>query len=130
MWIKKQDGFSKNKLFSSSQQFSVYLLAQIDAQKINFSVTNILSKYEHICRKLRICSYLLNKSLTENVIFCVFNIIGFTTESCKFFFKPNCQSLIYFTSINTWLVSSLLFRYQFLVLGVINSTFTDWCLRF
>ena len=36
----------------------------------------------------------------ENFIFCVVNIIGFTTESCKFFFKPNCQSLVYFASID------------------------------
>ena len=51
---------------------------------------------------MRIHSNLLNKSLTENVILCVVNIIGFTTESCcKFFFKPNCQFLVYFTSINT-----------------------------
>ena len=83
---------------------------------MNFSVKNLFSKCEHIRIKLRIYSHLLNKSLTENFIFCVVNIIGFTTESCKFFFKPNCQSLVYFTSINTWhrLVSSLLFRNQFL----------------
>ena len=34
--------------------------------------------------------HLLNKSLTENSIFCVMNIIVFTTESSKFVFKPNC----------------------------------------
>ena len=83
---------------------------------MNFSVKNLFSKCEHIRIKLRIYSHLLNKSLTENFIFCVVNIIGFTTESCKFFFKPNCQSLVYFTSINTCyrLVTSLLFRNQFL----------------
>ena len=92
------------------------LLAQINAQKMNFFVKNLFTKFEHIRIKLQIYSHLLNKSLTENFIFCVVNIIGFTTESCKFFFKPNCQSLVYFTSINTWhrLVSSLLFRNQFL----------------
>ena len=31
----------------------------------------------NICIKLRIYSYLLNKSLTENFIFCVLNIIDF-----------------------------------------------------
>ena len=36
--------------------------------------------------KLQIYSHLLNKSSTESLIFCVVNIIGFTTESCKFFF--------------------------------------------
>ena len=116
MWTKKKYNLSKYKLFSPSQQFSVYLLAQINTQKMNFSVKNLFSKCDHIRIKLRIYSHLLNKSLTENFIFCVVNIIGFTTESCKFFFKPNCQSLVYFTSINTWhrLVSSLLFRNQFL----------------
>ena len=116
MWTKKKYNLSKNKLFSPSQQFSVYLLAQINTQKMNFSVKNLFSKCDHIRIKLRIYSHLLNKSLTEKFIFCVLNIIGFTTEYCKFFFKPNCRSLIYFTSINTWqrLISSLLFRNQFL----------------
>ena len=93
------------------------LLEQINAQKMNFIVKNLFSKCEHIHIKRRIYSHLLNKFLTGNFIFCVVNIVGFTTESCKFFFKPNCKSLIYFTSINTWhrLVSSLLCRNQFLV---------------
>ena len=58
----------------------------------------------------------LNTFFVENFIFCVVNIIGFNTQSCKCFFKRNCQSVIYFTSINIWhrLVSSLLFRKQFL----------------
>ena len=116
MWILKQHNFSKNKLFSSSLKFSLYLLAQIDAQKINFFVKNWFSKCEHIRIKLRIYSHLLNKSFRENFIFCVVNIIGFTAASCKSFFKPNCQSLVYFTWINTWnrFVSSLLFKNQFL----------------
>ena len=83
---------------------------------MSFVVKNLFSKCEHIHTKLRIYSLLLNKSLTENFILCVVNIFGFTTESCKFFFKLNCQSLVCFTSINIWyrLVSSLLLRNQFL----------------
>ena len=82
---------------------------------MNFFVRNLFNKCEHIHIKLRICSHLLNKSLAENFTFCVVNIISFTTESCKFFFKPNSKSLVYFTSINSVrLVSSLLFRNQFL----------------
>ena len=72
------------------------LLAQINAQKMNFFVRNLFNKCEHIRIKLRICSHLSNKSLAENFTFCVVNIISFTTESCKFFFKPNCKSLVYF----------------------------------
>ena len=44
---------------------------------------------------------LFNLFLMENFILYVMNIIGFTAESCEFFFKPNCQSLVYFTLINT-----------------------------
>ena len=53
-------------------------------------------------KKLRIYSHLLTEFLTENFFYW---IIGFTNES-----------LVYFTSINTWqrLVSSLLFINQFL----------------
>ena len=81
---------------------------------MGFSVKNLFSKCERIPIKLRMYSHLLTKSLTENFIFCVVNIIGFTIESCNFFFKPNWQSLTYFRSTNTWhrLVSSL--KNQFL----------------
>ena len=53
----------------------------------------------------------------ENFIFCVVNVTGFTTQSYKFFFEPNCQSLVCFTSIDPShrLVSSLLFRKHVLV---------------
>ena len=100
-------------------------------KKMNFSVKNFFGKCEHIRIKLRICSHLLNKSFMENFVFCVVNIIGFTTESSKFFCKPNCQSFIYFTSVNTWhrLGSSCLFRNQFLALAV-NNNFTQHDLVF
>ena len=65
-------------------------------EKRNFFVKKLFSKYEHIHIKLWIYSHVLNKSLRQNIIFCVVNAIGFTTDSCKFLFKPNCQSLIYF----------------------------------
>ena len=39
------------------------------AQKTNFSVKEFFSKCEQICRKLRIWSHLLKKSLMENFIF-------------------------------------------------------------
>ena len=122
----QKHNFSKYKLISSSLQFSVYLLAQINTQKMKSSIKNFFSKCEHIRIKLRIYSHLLNKSLTENIFFFAVNVIDLTNESFKFIFKPNCQSLVYFPSINTWhkLVSSLLFRNKFLALSVNNSTFT------
>ena len=55
--------------------------------------------------KTAVYSHLLNKSLTGNFIFCVVNIIGFTTES-SIFFEPNYQSLVYFASIDAWRFSS------------------------
>ena len=62
-------------------------------KSMNFFVKNLFSKCEHIRIKLRIYSHLLNKSLTENFIFVVVSIIAFTSECCKFFFKPDCKSL-------------------------------------
>ena len=56
---------------------------------MNFFLKHLFTKCEHIRTKLQIYSHLLNKSLTENFIFCVVNIIGFTIESYMFFFKPN-----------------------------------------
>ena len=83
---------------------------------MNFFAKNLFSNCEYIRIKLRIYSHLLNKFLSENFIFYVVNIIGFTTGSCKFLFKPNCHPVTYFTSINTRqkLVSSLLFRNELL----------------
>ena len=54
MWIKKRHKFSKKKLFSSSQQFSVYLLAQINAKEWTFPLriclvnVKILNKTEDL----------------------------------------------------------------------------------
>ena len=70
------------------------LFTQCNAQKMNFFVKNLFSKCEHIRIKLLI--YSINKFLMENFVFCVVNFFGFTTQSCKFFFEPNCQSLVYF----------------------------------
>ena len=40
------------------------------AQKMKFSIKDFFSKCDQICRKLRIWSHLLKKSLMENLIFC------------------------------------------------------------
>ena len=37
---------------------------------MKFSIKDFFRKYDQILRKLRICSHLLKKSLTENFIFC------------------------------------------------------------
>ena len=63
---------------------------------MNFSVKDLFIKCEHIRRKLRIYSHLLNKSLTEIFIFCVVNVIGFTTgKSLASFSSSLIASLSY-----------------------------------
>ena len=44
-------------------------ISMCTAQKMKFSIQDIFSKCDQICRKLRIWSHLLKKSLTENFIF-------------------------------------------------------------
>ena len=46
------------------------LYSFVIAQKIKFSVKDFFSKCDQICRKLRIWSHLLKKSLLKNFIFC------------------------------------------------------------
>ena len=40
-------------------------------KKMKFSITDFFSKFDQTCRKLRICSHLLRKSVMENFSFCV-----------------------------------------------------------
>ena len=44
-------------------------IRQITAQKMKFSMKDFFSKCDQICKKLRIWSHLLKKSLMENFIF-------------------------------------------------------------
>ena len=47
------------------------------AQKMKFSIKDFFSKCDQICRKLRIWSDLLRKSLMENFIFCAVSFYGY-----------------------------------------------------
>ena len=42
----------------------------VTTQKKKFYIKSFFSKCDQICRKMRICSHLLKKSLTENFNFC------------------------------------------------------------
>ena len=53
-----------------SQNKKIFFLFAITAQKMKFSIKDFFSNCDQIRRKLRIWSYLLKKSLTENFIFC------------------------------------------------------------
>ena len=48
----------------------------ITSQKVKFSIKDIFSKCDQICRKLWIWSQLLKKSLMENFIFCAVYLIS------------------------------------------------------
>ena len=56
-----------------SPHFSLLLCSSAvfhTAQKMKFSIKDFFSKCDQICRKMRIWSHLLRKSLLENFIFC------------------------------------------------------------
>ena len=55
--------------------------SRITAQKIKFSIKYFFSKCDQICRKQRVWSHLLKKSLMENLIFCAVKNCG--TNSFK-----------------------------------------------
>ena len=63
-------------LFQSARQFLLINIKKIDEHilkhctKNKFSIKDCFSKCDQICRKLRIWSHLLKKSLMENFIFC------------------------------------------------------------
>ena len=46
------------------------------AQKIEFSIENFFSECDQIVMKLRIWSHFLKKSLMENSIFCVVQVVS------------------------------------------------------
>ena len=63
------------KLFTQIFEWSLTNFVRITAQKMKFSVKDFFSKCDQICRKLQIWSHLLRKSLMENFIFCVLNLL-------------------------------------------------------
>ena len=56
------------EIANSSEIMSLHVYST--AQKMKFSIKDFFSKCDQICNLLRIWSHLLNKSLTENFIFC------------------------------------------------------------
>ena len=59
--------------YSSFLKFEVKIRLSSDsvtAQKMKFSIKDFFSKCDQICRKLRIWSHLLKKSLMESLVFC------------------------------------------------------------
>ena len=64
---------NSERLFSqklSDRCLRWFQIASDTAQKKKFSVKDFFSKCDQIRSFLRICSHLLKKSLTENIIFC------------------------------------------------------------
>ena len=60
--------FNKNVVFYQSLDHSSH------CKKMQFSVTDFFSKCDQICRKRRIWSHLLKKSVIENSIFCAASV--------------------------------------------------------
>ena len=59
----------------------VLMMLPITTQKMKFPIKDFFSKCDENCRKLRIWSHLLKKSLMENFTFYVVDIEGATIES-------------------------------------------------
>ena len=69
----------------SIKKKTLYESESMHSQKMKFFITDFFSKSAQICRKLRIWSYLLKKSLMENFIFCavlVAKTVYFTVKRC------------------------------------------------
>ena len=69
-------------------------------QKMKFSVKDLFNKYESIRSFMRICSHLLNKFLTENLIFCALISASKDTENYyeeknNLFFEKSCCFFIH-----------------------------------
>ena len=54
------------------------------AEKMKFSIKHFFSKCDQICRKLRIWSHLLQKSLMENFIFCAMRVFEECFEDSQY----------------------------------------------
>ena len=63
----------------------------VTAQKMKFSITDFFRKCDQICRKLRIWSHWLKKSVMENFIFCA---VSSRVLWCKFTGKHPRRSAI------------------------------------
>ena len=70
-WKKAELLFSE-KTFQTTRQNKQFVY---HCTKNKFSIKDFFSKCEQICRKLRICSHLLKKSLMENFIFCAVYVV-------------------------------------------------------
>ena len=66
--FKNNEKSSKSFLFRQSLGERVPWIHEFIAQKMKFFIKDFFSKCDQICRKLRIWSHLLKKSLMENLI--------------------------------------------------------------
>ena len=116
--------------------FWPFIICNHIPQKMKFSINNFFSKCDQTERKLRIWSYLLNKSLMENCIFCAVSIVS---PSSKKYFRNWNVAMIYcfnFKSSGVTLYENLpgiydlsdLFFFFFLVSSMIASFDTAFCI--
>ena len=96
------------------------------AQKMKFSIKDLLSKCDQIRRNLRIWSNLLKKSLMENLIFCAVSTLLFLHSQCKFSVcaVPTLHFLCSVILLYSVKKSQQIFHTTF----VINSIIKNWIL--
>ena len=93
-----------------NKNFVIFSLST--AQKMKFSMKDFFSKCDQICRKLRIWSYLLKKSLMKNFI------------SCAVFFILQLKIINKITSVKMYVVSFSFHRLNLQSVARCNSQVT------
>ena len=107
---KKRGLYLLLRIKSETTIFSLLILLMcilLDyAQKMKFSIKDFFSKFDQIRRKLRIWSYLLNKSLIENFIVCIVLVYFYTQKKGNtkkrgfyFFLRIKCETTTFFHSL-------------------------------
>ena len=84
----------------TSHVWEMFKHLKYTAQKMKFAIKDFCSKCDQICRKLRIWSHLLKKSLMENFVFCaVVSFVLITWQNVPALFKSfyyHMISLVFF----------------------------------
>ena len=83
-WMKFYSNMNIQKILKPKL---FWLVISITAQKMKFSIKDFFSKYDQICRKMRIWSHLLKKSSVENFIFCAVHSEKNTRRHCNFLWQ-------------------------------------------
>ena len=117
--------------FDKSLKFLIKI-TYITSQKMKFSIKGFFSKCDQIRRWLRIWSHLLKKSLIENFIFCVMNVlVGYEKYIQQWFDYIRKIKLLWLTKLHDFLtvpwclfLETPIFKVKFVIL--IKITLKSW----